>query len=501
MSEQGSGYSKPPNQTAVAIFQPPRLPWHDQIEVSFGEIGVTKSTWPALINAIYPAAKTADSVILALSYCKARKLDPFKRPIHIVPVWNSAKNDYDDTIWPGIAELRTTAVRTGQFGGADAALFGEMKTRKFQGETGPKNNKRMETIELTFPEWAQMTVYRITPSGTRVAIAGPRVYWEETYATIGKTELPNNMWQKRTRGQLEKCAEAAALRRAFPEEIGNEMSAEEMGMDMYDPKSSLIEGKATETKAAPPRPKQGEQTGAAAPASAPQQQTQQAPQQQQPKPVPPEEAYDQETGEIQEPNGGGAAAPSQPSQVAPQATKAAAPPPPPPEPKPEPPKPDNYDAYLETMLKEFAAQKKPSDQALTERTFMDSIDGWAEHKMLSAERAEAFRVAWRKRTGQKAAPKKEPAPPPPPAAPPAGETLDDSPPPQTVTAEEKAQARADDYAAWKKSMYDALAGCKTPGEVDTLQDVQGPNFHGDDDKKAFVAACNKRVREIVAAPK
>jgi len=36
------------------------------------------------------------------------------------------------------------------------------------------------------------------------------------------------MWAKRPRGQLEKCAEAAALRRAFPEEIGNEYAAEEV---------------------------------------------------------------------------------------------------------------------------------------------------------------------------------------------------------------------------------------------------------------------------------
>ena len=36
------------------------------------------------------------------------------------------------------------------------------------------------------------------------------------------------MWANRPVGQLEKCAEAGALRRAFPEEIGNELTAEEM---------------------------------------------------------------------------------------------------------------------------------------------------------------------------------------------------------------------------------------------------------------------------------
>ena len=36
------------------------------------------------------------------------------------------------------------------------------------------------------------------------------------------------MWSNRPIGQLEKCAEAGALRRAFPEEIGNALTAEEM---------------------------------------------------------------------------------------------------------------------------------------------------------------------------------------------------------------------------------------------------------------------------------
>jgi RecT family len=41
------------------------------------------------------------------------------------------------------------------------------------------------------------------------------------------TDVPNEMWANRPVGQLEKCAEAGALRRAFPEEIGNALTAEE----------------------------------------------------------------------------------------------------------------------------------------------------------------------------------------------------------------------------------------------------------------------------------
>ena len=45
--------------------------------------------------------------------------------------------------------------------------------------------------------------------------------------------MPNHVWERRPDGQLEKCAEAAALRRAFPEELGNEYTAEEMEGQLY----------------------------------------------------------------------------------------------------------------------------------------------------------------------------------------------------------------------------------------------------------------------------
>ncbi len=77
---------------------------------------------------------------------------------------------------------------------------------------------------MTFPEWAEVTVYRLV-NGVRCAFS-ETVFWEETYARQGKADLPNDMWQKRPRGQLLKCAKAASLRAAFPEEAG--YTAEEM---------------------------------------------------------------------------------------------------------------------------------------------------------------------------------------------------------------------------------------------------------------------------------
>lgn len=208
------------NGKDVAKVSPPRLPYHPAIEERFG---IDQASWRALTDAVFPSASTTDAVILALSYCKARKLDPFKKPVQIVPMWDAKRKQMVDTVWPGIGELRTTAFRTGQYAGRDAAIFGPEVVLALAND-----------VEIKHPEWCEVVVYRIL-GGVRCAFHGPRVHWMETYATAGKdTNAPNKMWAKRPNGQLEKCAEAAALRAAFPEELGNEYAAEEMEGKVID---------------------------------------------------------------------------------------------------------------------------------------------------------------------------------------------------------------------------------------------------------------------------
>jgi phage recombination protein Bet len=187
---------------------------------------LTPQDWSVLVDAIYPNARSAESVMLAVRYCKSRNLDPFKRPVHIVPMWSSSAGRMVETVWPGINELQVTAHRTGQFAGMDAPAWGPEITRTFTGRVKDGNGYKDAEVTLTFPEWCAVTVYRVMPGG-RMPFTEP-VYWFEAYARQGKTELPNEMWAKRVRGQLQKCAKAAALRAAFPEELGNEYAAEEM---------------------------------------------------------------------------------------------------------------------------------------------------------------------------------------------------------------------------------------------------------------------------------
>jgi|GEM_PF-6909730 len=197
-----------------------RIPYPKGIEEKFG---IDPASWRALTDSVFPSAKTPEAVVLALAYCKARRLDPFKRVIHIVPVWDSKKGHEVETVWPGIGELRTTAHRTGQYAGNDAAVFGPDKTQEFTATKGSDSRK----ITVTYPTWCQITVYRMI-EGQRVAFHGPRIQYEASYGMWKGLPCPNDKWARSAHYMLEKVAEAAALRRAFPEEIGNDITAEEM---------------------------------------------------------------------------------------------------------------------------------------------------------------------------------------------------------------------------------------------------------------------------------
>lgn len=211
-----------PKEANLPAIAPPRIPYHPAIGEKFG---IDRAGWKVLVESTFPSAKTIEGVALALAYCKARNLDIFKRVVHIVPIWNSKLNREVETVWPGIAELRTTAHRTGQYAGKADTAYGPVITKEFTGSVG--RDARPISATVSFPEWAQVTVYRIV-QGVRCEFVGPKVFWLETYATQGKSDVPNDMWRNRPFGQLDKCAEAAALRVAYPEEIGSEYIDEEV---------------------------------------------------------------------------------------------------------------------------------------------------------------------------------------------------------------------------------------------------------------------------------
>lgn len=175
-----------------------------------------------LENSVYPGAKPV-SISLALHYCRAAVLDPLQKPVHIVPMWDKTTGSMRDVILPGIGLYRTQAARTGRYAGMTEPEF------------GPDESRQIGGVEITFPAWCKVTVFRQLDNGH---LAGfPAVErWIENYAKKGgkeKSVAPNEMWAKRPYAQLAKCTEAQALRKAFPE-IGAQPTAEEMEGRTYD---------------------------------------------------------------------------------------------------------------------------------------------------------------------------------------------------------------------------------------------------------------------------
>lgn len=173
--------------------------------------GISETQWRTLMNNLYPGA-SGESVLMVWDYCAARKLDPLKKPCHIVPMKVKQGGDYvwRDVVLPGIYEYRTTAHRTGQYLGHSVPVYGEIK----------------EIAGVMAPESCELTVYRWNPlANVRGEYPIKALFTEYVALKDGKA---NSRWAKAPLQMLTKCAEAAGLREAFPDELGGVPTMEEV---------------------------------------------------------------------------------------------------------------------------------------------------------------------------------------------------------------------------------------------------------------------------------
>lgn len=165
-------------------------------------------------NSLYPGAQR-NSIKMVVGYCRAAGLDPMQKPVHIVPMWDSKSKSMRDVVMPGIGSYRIQASRSGEYAGMSDAEYGPDITESLGGK------------QVTYPQWCRVIVKRILKNG-QIAEFAATERWTENYATRGKdSQEPNAMWSKRPYAQLAKCAEAQALRKAFPE-FGSQPTSDEM---------------------------------------------------------------------------------------------------------------------------------------------------------------------------------------------------------------------------------------------------------------------------------
>lgn len=188
-----------------------------------------------LSGSLYPGA-AHNSVVMVLAYCKAAQLDPMLKPVHIVPIYQKGRGMVD-VVMPGIGLYRIQAARTGQYAGISDPEYGPSITAKLAG------------VDVTYPEWCRVTVKRQMSNGL-VAEFTANERWLENYATASKdSAAPNSMWKRRAFAQLAKCAEAQALRKAFPE-VGSAPTADEMEGKSFEEAAKDV----SPARPAPPEP-------------------------------------------------------------------------------------------------------------------------------------------------------------------------------------------------------------------------------------------------------
>jgi phage recombination protein Bet len=143
---------------------------------------------------------------LFLHACQRTGLDPFMRQIYAVKRWDSAIKKETITIQTGIDGYRLIAERTGKYSPGREPTF-------TYGENG-------NLISAT------AYVKKQTADGTWHEVAATAFYDE--YCQKTKDGKPTRFWQQMAHTMLAKCAEALALRKAFPGDLSGIYTKEEM---------------------------------------------------------------------------------------------------------------------------------------------------------------------------------------------------------------------------------------------------------------------------------
>lgn len=207
-----------------------------------------------LANSVYPGARL-ESIKMVVAWCRAQGKDPLKKPVHIMPTRAKVNGKWQDrdVIMPGIGDYRTDAARSGAYLGMSEPEFGPWVEEELGGEQVQEDGEHgsrtvtKPKMRVRYPEWCKVVVKRLVAG--QVAEFPAVEFWRENYATKDrKTACPNEMWAKRPAGQLVKCAEAQALRKAFPE-LGSAPTAEEMEGKVIDMGEAAVVG--AEAPAAP----------------------------------------------------------------------------------------------------------------------------------------------------------------------------------------------------------------------------------------------------------
>lgn len=168
-----------------------------------GSIEITGEQVELVKTTVFPGA-TDDELKLYFFECRRRGVHPLDRLV--IPVKRKNRVAFQTSI----DLFRSQAEETGEYRGQEDVEYGNMM--EWQG------------IDKKVPEWAKVTIFRFDPMTNAVIKISAIAFWNEYYPG---DEL-GFQWKKMPRLMLGKCAEALALRKAFPRKLAGLYTFEEM---------------------------------------------------------------------------------------------------------------------------------------------------------------------------------------------------------------------------------------------------------------------------------